>query len=68
MQIPIIQLLKRFSLYVVDKIFHNNINEICVINDIDTLPGQINFILSLQENLINKNISPLSIIESSLKE
>ena len=38
-----------------------------MINDIDTLPGQINFILSLQENLINKNISPLSIIESSLR-
>ncbi len=70
-QIPIIQLLKKdFPLYVIDKNFsYNSINEISVIKDIETLPGQINFILFLQENLKNKNIPPPNIItESPLKE
>ena len=43
---------KDFPLYVIDKNFsYNSINEISVIKDIETLPGQINFILFLQENL-----------------
>ncbi|NMA01666.1 MAG: copper transporter [Clostridia bacterium] len=70
-QIPIIHLLKKdFPLYVIDKNFsYNSINEISVIKDIETLPGQINFILFLQENLKNKNIPPPNIItESPLKE
>ena len=71
MQIPIIHLLKKdFPLYVINKNFsYNSINEISVIKDIETLPGQINFILFLQENLKNKNIPPPNIItESPLKE